>query len=520
MEMTNQEIMIACLFIAVFLVIFIYAAFFRKSSQLESSSMEEFAVGSRTFSYFIVLCTLIGCFLTAGMYIGWFSWGMFEGLISQYLLIYGVASFFIMYLFSTRIWVWGKNFNLLTQPDFIQLRFRSQPLTLLSAISGIIIEAPWCIIEMASLGWATAAVTGGLIPKEAGIIFFTILIIAYTTYGGIKSVAGVEILKGILVMFIVIGGSLGIIYKLFGGFGPMFSALMAAAPQNMTFHTGGAYSYSYWNSIIITGTLGCFGWISMFARIYTARNVAEVKKAASGGAILLVVVSALLLLLAAAAYLVPGALDLPDPNVAFFYLFKTAFGPFALGIVGILVMATAIGLIGLIINAHAVVISENIIRELKPDMKDENRRKVTRWCIVAYGIIVMLISMMDLPNLATIAITFYEGIVQIIPLILFGIFWKRANKWSVGAGYVAGLIIAVTIAAFPASFSWTGGWTGGIFGFVANIIINIVLGLAIKKEPYVDELFNVVENYEEDSKGNMIFQVAHNHTVRDQAISD
>ncbi|ATW26778.1 sodium:solute symporter family protein [Candidatus Formimonas warabiya] len=515
MEMTNQEIIISCLFLAVFLVVFIYAAFFWKSSKLEGSSMEEFAVGSRTFSYFIVLCTLIGCFLTAGMYTGWFSWGMYEGLISQYLLVYGIASFFVMYIFSTRIWVWGKNFNLLTQPDFIQLRFRSKPLTLISAISGIIIEAPWCIIEMAALGWAVTAVTGGLIPKEIGIIFFTALIIAYTTYGGIKAVAGVEVLKGILVIVIVIGGSIAAIYKLVGGFGPMFHALMSAAPQNMTFNTGGTYSYSYWNSIIITGTLGCFGWISMFARIYTARSVAEVKKAASGGAILLVIVCALLLLLATATYLVPGALDLPDPNMSFFYVFEKAFGPFFLGISGILVIITAIGLIGLIVNAHAIVISENIIRELKPDMKDENRRKVTRWCIVGYSLIVMAVAMMDLPNLAHIAITFYEGIVQIIPLILFGIFWKRANKWSVGIGYVAGLVIAISIAAFPAAFPWAGGWTGGIYGFVVNILINIVLGFVIKQDTYVDELFEIIESYEEDSQGNAISQVNHNYVAHD-----
>lgn len=514
--MSNNEIIISGLFIAIFLVVFIYAAFFKKSSKLTSSSMEEFAVGSRTFSYFIVLCTLIGCFITAGVYIGWYSWGMFEGVISQYLIVYSITSFFIMYLFSTRIWVWGKNFNLLTQPDFIQLRFRSKPLTLLSAVSGIIIEAPWCIIELAALGWAVAAVTGGVIPKEVGIIFFTALIIAYTTVGGMKSVAGVEVLKGILVILIVIGGSIVAIYKLFGGFGPMFSQLMAVAPQNMTFNTGGYYSYSYWNSIIITGTLGCFGWISMFARIYTARSVVEVKKAASGGGILMVLVCSLLLLLATATYLVPGALDLPDPSVAFFYIMQTAFGPFFLGIAGILVIATAIGLIGLIVNAHAIVISENIIRELKPDMKDENRRKVTRWCIVVYGIVVMLISMMDLPNLATIAIALYEGIVQIIPLILFGIFWKRANKWSVGIGYVTGLVIAVSIAAFPAAFPWVGGWTGGIFGFIVNIIINIVLGYAIKKQAYVDELFHVVESYKEDSAGNVISQVEHNHAKIDQ----
>lgn len=504
MEMTGKEILISCILVVLFVIFLIYSAFFSKKSKLSNSSMEEFAVGSRSFNFFVVLCTLIGIFLMASVYIGWFSWGMFEGLITQYLLVYGCASFFIMYLFSARIWIWGKNFNLLTQPDFIQLRFRSKPLTRICAVSGILIEAPWCIMEFVALGWLTEAITGGMVDKNIGIIIFGAIVVAYTVYGGMKSVATVEVMKGILVISVVIVGSIAIIYKLFGGFGPMFSQLMEVAPENMTVNYGGTYAYSYWNSIILTGTLGCFGWISMFARIYTAKNVTEVKKSASSGSILMVIVCGLILILAAATHLVPGALDLAVPDMAFFYLCKTAFGPIFLGIAGVLVLATAIGFIGVIISSHGIVISENLIRDIKPNMQENDRRKYSRICIVVYSIICMGIAMFELPNLAHIAIMIYEGVVQIIPLVLFGIFWKRANKWSVGLGYVLGLAVALIVAFLPETFAFFGGWTGGIIGLLVNLAVNIVLGFAMKKEAYVDELFAVVNNYREDVNGNVI----------------
>jgi len=490
--------MVSSLFLVVFLALFIYTAFFNKASQLKNDSMEEFASGSRSFNYFVVLCTLIGCFLTAGTYTGWYSWAVYEGLISQYLIVYSITSFFVMYVFSARIWIWGKNYGLLTQPDFIQLRFRSKPLTMIDAITGVILEAPWCIIEFAAIGWAVTAVTGGMIPKDIGIILFGVLTVALTVRGGMRSIASIEVLKGILVMIFVVGGSVVAAYKLFGGFGPMFSELMEVVPENMTISLGGEYPYSFWNSIIITGTLGVFGLISIFARIYTARSVSEVKKAASGGSIIMVSISALLLVLATGAILLPGIEDLPDPNMAFYFLMQSAFGPYIVGVVGILVIITAIGIAGIVLNAHSVVISDNIIRSVKPDMQEEGRRKITRYCIVIYGIIVMVGAMMDLPNLALIAIAMYEGIVQIIPMTIFGIFWKRANKWSVGIGYVAGLVIALTMAALPDMFPWAGGWTGGVYGLIVNIAINIVLGLAMKKEDYVDELFEVIERYKEE----------------------
>jgi SSS family solute:Na+ symporter len=500
MEMTSKEIFISCAFLVAFLIFIVWATFFSKQAKLKSDSMEEFALGGRGFGYFIVVCTLIGVFLPASAYTGWYSWAMYEGLIAQYIVVYSIAAFFIMYLFTQRIWIWGKNFNLLTQPDFLQLRFRSKPLSYVGAVSGLIIEAPWMIIEFASIGWLIAAVTGGVVNREIGILIAGSLVIAYTIYGGMRSVAVAEIVKGILVLVVVIIGSVLIIYKLHGGFGNMYENILAVLPQNMTFNTGGAYTYSYWNSIILTGTLGCFGWLSMFARVYTAKSVKEVKKSASGGAIFMVLISVLLYIVAVGAILIPGAAD--SGEMAFFFMAKEAFGPVFLGLSGVMVLAAAMGFIAVVISAHSVVITENLIKPFKQNMTENQRRKYSRITILVYGIICMIIAMQDLPNLAHIAIVAYEGVVQIIPVIIFGIFWRRANKWSGGIGYVVGLIIAIGLALYPMEIF--GAWSGGVIGLVVNTIINIILGFAIKKEPYVDKLFDVVKTYKENAKGEQI----------------
>jgi len=500
MEMTSKEVFISCAFLIVFLIFIIWATFFSKQAKLRSDSMEEFALGGRGFGYFIVICTLIGVFLPASSYTGWYSWAMYEGLIAQYIVVYSIASFFIMYLFTQRIWIWGKNFNLLTQPDFLQLRFRSKPLSYIGAVSGLIIEAPWMIIEFASIGWLIAAVTGGAVSREIGILVAGLIVIAYTIYGGMRSVAMAEIVKGILVLVVVIIGSVLIIYKLHGGFGNMYQNILNAVPQNMTFNTGGAYSYSYWNSIILTGTLGCFGWLSMFCRVYTAKNVMEVKKSASGGAVFIVLMSVLLYAAAAGAILIPGAADAGE--MSFFFIAKQAFGPIFLGLSGVMVLAAAMGFIAVVISAHSVVIIENMIKPFKPDITESQRRKYSRITILIYGLLCMFVAMQDLPNLAQIAIIAYEGVVQIIPVIIFGIFWRRANKWSCGIGYVVGLVIAIGLGIHPMAIF--GSWSGGVIGLIANVIINIILGLAIKKESYVDDLFDVVKTYKENSKGEQI----------------
>ena len=505
MDMIGSEIAISTVIVVIFILLLAYAVFFHKSSKLEDNSMGEFAVASRKFNFIVVTCTLIGAFLPGSVYIGWFSWGMEEGLIAQYLAIYGSACFFMMYIFSSKIWVWGKQFGLITQPDLFHLRFRSKPLTVGTALAGWFIEVPWTVMELAACGWVVNAITGGTIPNWVGIVFFAAFAVLYVNAGGMKAVATVEVLKGILVIAIAIFGSVILMYMNFGGFTNMFKELMEVAPEHMTFNTGGEYPYTYWCSIVFTGTIGVFAWQSCFARIYTANSLKEVKKSASSGAILVAFVAVTLLTLGAAAFLIPGAADMENPDLVFFYLFSTAFGPFMLGIIGILIIATSLGMIGVMFNAHGAAISENIIRVIKPTANEQQRVKYTRIVIVFYGIGAALFAMMDLPNLAFIAITFYEGIVQFVPFIVFAIFWKRANKWGVGIGLVVGIFISVAAGFWPDAFTWAGGWTGGPIGFVVNIAINIVLGFAIKQEDYVEELFEKASSYKEDSYGNEIF---------------
>jgi SSS family solute:Na+ symporter len=188
--------------------------------------------------------------------------------------------------------------------------------------------------------------------------------------------------------------------------------------------------------------------------------------------------------------------------MAFFFMAKEAFGPVFLGLSGVMVLAAAMGFIAVVISAHSVVITENLIKPFKQNMTENQRRKYSRITILVYGIICMIIAMQDLPNLAHIAIVAYEGVVQIIPVIIFGIFWRRANKWSGGIGYVVGLIIAIGLALYPMEIF--GAWSGGVIGLVVNTIINIILGFAIKKEPYVDKLFDVVKTYKENAKREQI----------------
>ena len=173
-------------------------------------------------------------------------------MIPQYLIVYSAFGFAFFYIFAKRIWTWGKKYDLLTQPDYIQLRYKSRPLTYLFGAFAILIEAPWIIIEFAAMGMLMEAITYGAIPHRLGTIIIVVFVMAYILYSGMKSIAITELIQGILSTVIVLFGFIAMIYKLFGGFAPIYQKVMEVTPDALTITNGGYYSYPYWSSTIIS----------------------------------------------------------------------------------------------------------------------------------------------------------------------------------------------------------------------------------------------------------------------------
>ena len=90
---------------------------------------------------------------------------------------------------------------------------------------------------------------------------------------------------------------------------------------------------------------------------------------------------------------------------------------------------------------------------------------------------------------------------------VISLYWKRSNKYSAFASLVLGFGTAVVLAITGT----TSGWSAGIYGLVVNLVVHFVVGFVTKKDEHVDELFDMVEEYEsamlgEDKDGNPVEQ--------------
>ena len=461
--------------------------------RMREQSMEEYAVGGRSFPWYMMVFTVLATWIVASTYTGWFAWAGSGGAIAFYYVLYTIAALVVYYAIAPRVWKWGALHDLYNMPDFIRLRYNSRWLSVLVAIAGIVIGAPWQVASIKTFGFLMREATNGTVPFEVGMGIITLVTLGYIVFAGMRSVVVTDFIQGIISTVVLLVALVWIAYSLFGGFGSLVGRIAASQPELFTVNQ----SSGYWASIILTGALGGYAWLEVFNRIFLAKNVREVKKVAVVAPLLVVVATFFLFLLGMGASLIPEVSEAGQS--AFFVMARMAGGPLLLAGVGIIILAAGMSSIDSQLTTMGVVVSWNIVKELKQDISIERAVNVSRIVIVAWVAVAFYLATLDLPLLAKIGIWTYEGIVHLVPPIVLGLFWRKGNKEGALAGLVVGLVITYGIN-FTMASSMGGpaiaGFTGAIVGLAANVVVYVACAYAFPQVEYVDDLFAEVREYD------------------------
>lgn len=498
----NTTISLILLFI--YFLFLVYSVFGTKTGKMSEKTIDEFAIGGRSLHSLFVVFILLGVMIVAAVYTSYFSWTAQVGVFTNYLLVYGSWAFLIGYIISKRIWIWGRRFNLVTQPDYVQLRYNSKPLTYIFSSFAIIFELPWVIMEFAAMGIMLKVVSNGVITREIGTLIVGLVVTGYILYSGMKSIATTDIPFGIITMLVAIIGSGLVIYKQWGSVANLFNTVFEVAPQNLLIINGGG-TYGYWMAMVVQSTLGIMGYCSFFTRIYSNGSILDAKKSNLLSGILSFLLVAFLFTMATGIITMPEMAGDAAAETAFYTIWikvlGSKIGPWLLGLAAITVLGAGLSTVSVVINTVGVIISENYIKPYRESKglsvsgkaMDEIRLKTARYSVLGVSIFCIAIAMLELPALYTIGITVYEGICQVVPMILLSLYWKRSNKYGALIGLIAGIAIGIYCHVSGNTFGLTGGFIGVIF----NVAIHVICGFIFPRDPKVDELFGIVQDFED-----------------------
>ena len=485
-------------------VFFIIVVVILQRAHVADRTFTEYAVGGRSFGTAYQAMSFLNTWWPGGIFLSATGFAVSGGVIGFYSAVYSLLTVVLMYVMAKRVWLWGKLFDLRTQPDLLMLRYRSRWLAVLASLIGVVSSIPWLILGFQSLGNLFQQLSLGAIGFTTAVIVGVVLMVVrqfWTIRMGMRGVVISDFFQGIVAY---IGGTLillGLIAWLCWAKGMSFHAVNPAhfALPGIDSKEGPLYLFA----IMFTGVLGGWCWPGIFIRLYTADSVRTVLKAGAIGAPLSVVFALALGVLGLLASPLPEIAAHPD--TMWFIIAKLAGGTVLLGLAGVVVLAATMGNVDGNIQAMGAQVSNDIVG----GWKKLNHKQSVIVAKIGMAIVTVAsawISCRQIPHLFQLAILAYQGIIQIAVPLYLGIFWKRGNAIGAITGMVSGFVLAVFLQlGYLGGTSWALGLTSGAIALAANFVI------------YVAAAYLVPQDAEEGARLSRLFAHSGGASVSDSA---
>ena len=362
--------------------------------------------------------------------------------------------------------------DLLTIGDYYKQRY-NRPVEVIVSLCIVASYLGWVSAQITAMGLVFSVLTGGAISMSYGMVLGAAIVLLYTLFGGMWSVALTDAFQ----MLLIVAGMVFIawvIADLAGGVGAVVSHASEAGklrflpemtlPSMLAF-VGGA----------VTIMFGSIPQQDVFQRVMSARN----ESIAASGAVIggsmyffiafipmfLVYASQLIdpqlfeSLLAEDSQLILPSLVLRDtPMLAQIMFFGALLSA---------IMSTASGTL----LAPSVTLTENIIREMRP-MNDRQLLLTTRIVVVCFAIIVTTFALVSqgMPIYEMVGNSYKVPLVgAFIPLVM-GLYWQRSTTQGALVSVLGGLLSWVLMEVFGGESIWPPQLVGLLVAFFGMIL--------------------------------------------------
>jgi len=373
--------------------------------------------------------------------------------------------------------------KLLTLGDFYRKRF-NRPVEIVMSLAIAISYLGWVAAQVTALGMVFNVLSAGAISTSQGILIGAAVVLIYTLFGGMWSVA----LTTFFQMTVIVIGLLWI------------ALIVGAMPQvngvaPVIEHARAAGKFEFWPALewgailtfvggLLTMGLGSIPQQDVFQRANSSNSERVAVWGTVIGGCAYFLFAAVPLYLTYAATLVDPAMAAAvaarDAQLVLPTFVATHLPIFAqvvfFGALLSVIMSTASGTL----LAPSVTISENVLRGFlsKQNLGDRHFLWITRGVVAAFSVLVILYSLWSRESGTTIH-QMVENAYKItlatafVPLVA-GLFWKRANNTGAGLSIVLGFALWLGMefiapeGALPPQFA---GFIAGALGMVFGSLL-------------------------------------------------
>src|SRR5687767_4062568 len=345
--------------------------------------------------------------------------------------------------------------DLLTIGDFYRKRY-SKPVEVVTAVAITASYLGWTSAQMTALGLVFSVLSGGALSLEAGIVLGAVIVLGYTIWGGMWSVAMTDLFQSVIIL-VGLAAVAWLVGDMAGGASKVIAAASAAGKFDF-FPTAGLKEWLFFLAAWMTLAIGSIPQQDVFQRVTSAKDEkTAVRGCLIGGGVYLVFAFVPIFIAYAALVIDPGYSKLfanedareiqrilPDlilqrtpmwAQVLFFGALLSA------------ILSTASGAL----MAPTALFTENVVRPFAPKLGDKQFLLLLRVVLVVFTLAALLFALNSRSTMYEMIQNAYKvTLVSCIVPLAAGIYWKRANNVGAVLSVVLGLAswgIAELVAA-------------------------------------------------------------------------
>lgn len=384
-------------------------------------------------------------------------------------------------LFAPRLYVVAKREGFITPTDWVRHRFGSGKLTVLVAVLMLWGLANYLLEQLVAMGQGIAGLTGATIPYEIGVIAFVLVMLIYSWSGGMRAVALTDVMQGIALLIGVAVLLFGALYLVGGDLGAVTAALAQSDPEKVAVPET-AVSVEWLSMIVLIG-LGASVYPHAIQRIYAARSERTLKRSLAVMAWMPLLTTAVVFVVGiVGTQLFPGlseddseqlvgmiANEVAGIGVVFYLMMILLFG----GVVAAIVSTADSALL-----AFSSVVSRDVYGRYVNREASEKKQVLVGKVAGVIAVAILLVVAWNPPGtLYEIFVLKFELIVQLAPVFILGLYWRRMASGPAFWGMLAGALISGGLTL--AGVDDFGGVPGGLVGLAVNVVVCVVGSLAV-----------------------------------------
>lgn len=432
---------------------------------------KDFAVAGRCLPLPVVTATVFATWFGAETVLGISAIFVKDGLRAVVADPFGSSLCLILagLLFARRLY----RLNLLTIGDFYRLRY-NRVVEVLCTLCIVASYLGWVSAQIKALGLVFNVVTDGAMSQSAGMALGALIVLTYTTFGGMFSVAILDFVQ----ITIIMGGMLyigSVISELAGGVGTVVSHAAAAGKLDF-FPPARLDSWIPFLGAWVTMMFGSIPQQDVFQRITSVRDERTAVRGSVLGGTLYFFFAFVPMFLAYSATLVDPAqvaelLERDSQLILPTLILQHT--PMAAQIIFFGALLSAImSCSSATLLAPSVAFSENIVKGCVPTISDSGLLRVMRLVLVGFAVIVLLFDLNSEASIFKMVESAYKItlVAAFVPL-LAGLYWPRATTQGAVFAIVVGLgtWLALEVSVAPDQV-WPPQLVGALVAAVGMVI--------------------------------------------------